>query len=376
MEPEKSNSETLDRAPITQKDSTGTASPRSRLPVTVYLVISSAALALALLTADECQSITHIPSLVYGLVLWGWWGIVGDTLWKIGARRHSTTSFSGRALAIHLPVALALGLAHLVLLWTVGFMPGWAPHQMPPVWRYLDNPNRYGLEILIYGFMFGIIGVIQQQIRVQQQAMRSLELERQFSAAQLRALQMQLEPHFLFNTLNAITTLVELGRQAEATEMLGHLNAILKCTLQRTNPEKVPLSQELEIVENYLAIEQVRFADRLRVEIKVEPNALDSLVPCFLLQPIVENAIRHGIAHCENEGLVEASARREGNLLRLRVSDSGSKSNGNSKPGNGIGLRNTRERLSHFYQDDFEMNALPLAQGGFEVAITIPYERN
>jgi LytS/YehU family sensor histidine kinase len=169
---------------------------------------------------------------------------------------------------------------------------------------------------------------------------------------------------------------VELGRQAEAVEMLAHLNAILKSTLKRTAPEKVPLSQELEIVENYLAIEQVRFADRLRIEIKIEPSTLDSLVPCFLLQPIVENAIRHGIAHCESEGLVEASARRDGHLLRLAVRDSGSGLKGYSKPGNGIGLKNTRERLAHFYQDTYNMSALPLERGGFEVTIAIPYERS
>lgn len=175
---------------------------------------------------------------------------------------------------------------------------------------------------------------------------------------------MQLEPHFLFNTLNAITTLVELGRQQEAVEMLGHLNAILKSTLKLTTPEKVPLSQELEGVENYLAIEQVRFADCLRIEIKAEPGALDSLVPCFLLQPIVENAIWHGIAHREREGLVVASSQCEGKMLRLAVRDSGSGRNSHGKPGNGIGLKNTRERLTHFYRDGYTMKAEPLDSGG------------
>jgi LytS/YehU family sensor histidine kinase len=216
---------------------------------------------------------------------------------------------------------------------------------------------------------------VQFQIRAQRDAMKSLELQKQLSAAHLRALQMQLEPHFLFNTLYAITTLVELGRQKEAAAMLGHLNAILKSTLKRTTPEKVPLSQELEMIENYLAIEQVRFADRLQIEVKVEPGALDGLVPCFLLQPIVENAVRHGIAHCENDGWIEASARRDGHSLHLRVRDTGP---GMSKPqqnGHGIGLKNTRERLTHFYQDAFAMRAQSLETGGFEVAITIPYER-
>jgi hypothetical protein len=342
-----------------------------------YVVISSIATVLALATANECQSITHIPSVLYGAVLWGWWGFVASALWKVDGRTSAVSTFSAKAISIHVLMAAFLGVLHLLALWSLGFTGlGWYAKQTPQgAWHSLMNLNRYGIEILIYGFVFGIIGIIQYQIRAQQEVMKSLALQRQLSAAQLRALQMQLEPHFLFNTLNAITTLVELGRQAEAVEMLGHLNTILKSTLKRTAPEKVPLSQELEIVENYLAIEQVRFADRLRIEIKVEPSTLDSLVPCFLLQPIVENAIRHGIARCEGEGLVEASARRDGHLLRLQVRDSGVGLNGHSKPGNGIGLKNTRERLTHFYQDAYHMSALPLETGGFEVAIAIPYER-
>jgi LytS/YehU family sensor histidine kinase len=222
--------------------------------------------------------------------------------------------------------------------------------------------------------VFGITGVIQFQLRAQVDAMEALSLQRQLSTAHLRALQMQLEPHFLFNTLNAITTLVELGRQKEAAEMLQHLNSILKSTLTRDTPQKVPLSQELELVENYLAIEQVRFADRLRVEIKVDPRAVDGLVPCFLLQPIVENAIRHGIANCESEGMVEASATRNGDLLHVLVRDTGPGRISAQPNGHGIGLKNTRERLAHFYPAGYQMEAQPLHSGGFEVSITIPYE--
>jgi hypothetical protein len=345
--------------------------------VNALAVIGSVCAVLALATASECHSITHLPSLLYGIVLWGWWGCIAGALWMLGPRKPAIMRFSPVAILLHVLVGCALGVIHLLLLGRLGFTvnDGRAPFSALEVWTSLLNINRFGMEILLYGFVFGIVGIVQFQMRAQSEAMKSLELQKQLSAAQLRALQMQLEPHFLFNTLNAITTLVELGRQAEAVEMLGHLNAILKSTLKRTTPEKVPLWQELEIVENYLAIEQVRFADRLHIEIKVEPSALDSLVPCFLLQPIVENAIRHGIAHCEDAGVVEASARREGNRLRLEVRDRGSRSNGHSQPGNGIGLRNTRERLAHFYQEAYDMKAQPLNTGGFEVAITIPYER-
>jgi Histidine kinase len=341
-----------------------------------FAIIWCATTALALVTANECRSITHLSSLLYGVLLWDWWGVVTCVLWKVGEHKPFLSGLALKSVGLHAGAAALLGWFHLVALWSLGFTGlGWyAGLSRHLAWRSLVNLNRLGVEILIYGFAFGIVGVIQYQIRSQREAMRALELQRQLSAAQLRALQMQLEPHFLFNTLNAITTLVEFGRQAEATEMLSHLNAILKSTLKRTTPEKIPLSQELEIVESYLAIEQVRFADRLRVEIKVDAGALDSLVPCFLLQPIVENAIRHGIAQCENEGLVVASAQCDGNRLWLKVSNTGSVSADSSRPGNGIGLKNTWERLAHFYQNRFEMNAAPLEEGGFQVAIAIPHE--
>jgi hypothetical protein len=364
--------------PLAGSKRDGDAGASFTLRVNGHALLFTVAGVLALVTASECQSITNIPSLAYGIVLWAWWALIASALWKFGVKAPAVMSFTTKVIATHVAAAAVLGVVHLLLLWGVGYASlgasGYTTSGL--MWRYLINVNRYGIEILIYGFIFGIIGIIQYQMRAQHEKMKSLELERQLSAAQLRALQMQLEPHFLFNTLNAITTLVELGRQAEAAEMLGHLNAILKSTLKRNAPEKVPLAQELEIVENYLAIEQVRFADRLRIEIKVEPNALDSLVPCFLLQPIVENAIRHGIAQCESNGLVQTWARREGNLLRLEVRDTGLGFNGGAKPGNGIGLKNTRERLTHFYDNSYDMKAGPLESGGFEVAIAIPYERS
>jgi sensor histidine kinase YesM len=341
------------------------------------LVIGLASLILALVTAEECHSITHLPSLLYGIVLWGWWGLIAGVIWQMGPKMPSLLRLSTFNLALHLVAGCVVATVHLVLLGSLSlFVSEWKVNA--PALRVLTGTlhlNRFGLELLIYGFIFGLIGIVQFQVRAQRDAMCSLELQRQLAAAHLKALQMQLEPHFLFNTLNAITTLVEIGRQSQAAEMLGHLNAILKRTLERNAPEKVPLAQELEIVENYLAIEQVRFADRLRVDIKVDPGALHSLVPCFLLQPIVENAIRHGIAHCEDVGVVEASARREGSRLRIAVRDSGVRAKGQATPGNGIGLTNTRERLAYFYPDAFAMEAGPMKAGGYEVAIELPYER-
>ena len=169
--------------------------------------------------------------------------------------------------------------------------------------------------------------------------------------------------------------LVELGRQQQAAEMLGHLNAILKSTLKRTTPEKIPLSKELEVVENYLAIEQVRFADRLRIEIKVEPAALDSLVPCFLLQPIVENAIRHGISRRAAGGTVTVQAAPVNGRLEIRVLDDGVglPAAWSMENANGLGLSITRERIAGLHPNgDSRFVVRNREEGGTEVEISLP----
>lgn len=279
---------------------------------------------------------------------------------------------------MHLGVAVAIAVLHLSILHlTAHWIGRVGPEADRAAYGGLEffNVGRFGIEFLMYGLIWLACSALNTQLAAQRDRMRSLELQRQLSNAHLRALQMQLEPHFLFNTLNAVTTLMELGRTEEALDTLGHLNIILKTVLKRDTPSKIPLAQELEIVDSYLAIERVRFADRLRVDIHLDPNALDGLVPCFLLQPIIENAIRHGISHCENEGCIETSAKRVGTRMQLRVRDNGPGLNGRSHPGFGLGLNNTRERLIHFYQDNYEFRASQPESGGFEVLITIPYER-
>lgn len=357
----------------------GTAGKRSKgerdtsLP---YIVVWSASAALAMMTANECSSVTHLPSLLYGVVLWGWWGLLASTLWMMGKEFPSLTPFSPRLAIAHLCAAPVAAYLHLLLLWSLSYTaaPALRASALETDWHRLMELNHFGTEILVYGFIVGVIGAIQYHSRSQRDAIHASELQRQLVSAQLQALQMQMEPHFLFNTLNAITTLVDLGRQSEAAQMLTHLNNILKATLARNMPQKVPLSQELDIVENYLAIERVRFADRLRVDIRVEQGALSGLVPSFLLQPIVENAIRHGIAHCEDQGSIETVIGHADGKLYLRVRDTGPGVPAIMQNGTGIGLKNTRERLQHFYQNRFEMRAAAMEAGGFEVAISIPFE--
>ncbi|MGA8500066.1 MAG: histidine kinase [Candidatus Sulfotelmatobacter sp.] len=335
---------------------------------------------LTLATTVECafSLASWFRALLYGAVLWLWWAGVAEILWRAGKRWPSVLKVFAANAGVQLVAAAIVAALHLA---TLHFTAHWIAHvgsdAQREVYGQLSffNLGRFGVEFLTYALVWFACAALHTQLAAQRDAMRSLQLERQLSSAHLRALQMQLEPHFLFNALNAVAALMDLDRKQEALETLEHLNTILKTGLKRNTPSKIPLAQELEIVESYLAIERVRFADRLRVDMNLDPNALDGLVPCFLLQPIIENAIRHGIAQCENDGCIQTSAKRVGTHMQLEVRDNGPGMNGKSHPGFGIGLSNTRERLVHFYQDDFELRANQPTSGGFEVLITIPYER-
>jgi signal transduction histidine kinase len=375
------SSSNLTLTSVTPSDADGGNAPtiqERRHFIGFSVVIFSVTFALALLTANECVSVFHLPSVLYGVVLWCWWGVIASSIWTLGRRSASLLRFSPQVLGLHLLTGSALAAIHLLLLGSLHFNSAQKWHSLNSAFTLSFERltvNRFGFDLIIYGFIVGAIAVVRLQLLAQRAAIRSLELERQLSASQLRALQSQLEPHFLFNTLNAITSLVGLGRREQAMQTLGHLNDILHTTLRRSAPEKVPLSQELEIINHYLAIEKVRFSDRLHVFNSVDPEALDGLVPCFLLQPLVENAIRHGIANCEDCGIIKTSAVRDGAKLIIQVSDNGPGINGSPQPGHGIGLRNTSARLSHFYAErsSFCIDSPP--SGGFIVSMTIPYEK-
>jgi hypothetical protein len=369
---------------LTRSNIPSHTSGTSSLPFRGAAVIFASTIVMTVLTAVECHGYlalihpdaTLASLLLFASIYWLWWGVLAIAMWALGQRWPSTLSCTASALMLHSIAACLLGVTHLVLLQRyVNYAAKyWGDPTAPPL-DYL-TVVRFGFEFLLYAFLFGISGFLHIQSQSQKNALRSLELEKQLSQAQLATLQMQMEPHFLFNTLNAVTTLVELKRNEEASETLAHLNTILRKTLQRNVPEKIPFAQELQIVESYLAIQQVRFADRLHVKIETTPEALEGLVPCFLLQPIVENAIRHGISRVEGYGLLETSVERIGDTLRLRVRDNGPGLNGSStNTGHGIGIKNTRDRLSYFYPDAYDFAAIEPERGGYEVTIQIPYER-
>jgi len=201
--------------------------------------------------------------------------------------------------------------------------------------------------------------------------LRAAELQSQLMRAQLSALKMQLQPHFLFNTLNAIMVLVRQQKGRQAEEMVARLSDLLRCVLEDVEAQEVPLRRELEYLKLYLSIEQVRFQDRLQVDISADAAILDAAVPHMGLQPIVENAIRHGIGRSSSAGRIEIVARRVNETLQIKVKDDGP---GLSlSTGRGIGLANTRARLEQLYGKAAQLSVENGEAGGAVATMVLPY---
>ena len=355
-----------------------------RMDIVGIPAVLAIACTLAVITANECHynftrnGLTgpYAPSLLFGILTWLWWGAMVLILWAAARRWAAILHFSASTVLVHLAIACVLAVSHQILLqhfiqWSSQAWPSWG-HLYSSL--YLESPGRIGIDLLVYCVLYGVSVLMYTRSQQQRTLVQKLEVERQLSQAHLKALQTQMEPHFLFNTLNAVTSLVDLGRNKEASEALGHLDTILRSTLRRRAPEKIPFLEELRTVESYLAIQQVRFSNRLKVKIETTPEALEGLVPCFLLQPIVENAIHHGIAPLLVGGLIETSVKKVGNRLWMQIRDNGA-GPGHASEGYGIGIRNTRERLAYFYPGTHEFLASARESGGYEVTIEIPFER-
>ncbi|HLZ14211.1 MAG TPA: histidine kinase [Candidatus Acidoferrum sp.] len=219
---------------------------------------------------------------------------------------------------------------------------------------------------------------VKQWNRVNRERERSHKAEDEAREARLSALQYQLNPHFLFNALNAVSTLILEKRDEDATRMISHICDVLRTSLASDSPSLISLAEEITVVEKYLAIEQIRIGPRLTIALFVDEDVLQSRVPAKILQPLIENAVKHGISRVPGEGQITIRGHREGDRLKLLVRNTGEAHSGSGLPGlraAGIGLTNTRQRLHTLYGSDFTLSLDWPPDGGCQVCLDLPFQR-
>ena len=286
-------------------------------------------------------------------------------------------------IALHLGVSFVFSILSAAIEAPILMVLGVFPSAVPPA------SVAEGVSVLLsFGPQGGVIRywaivAVQAVYRLHQNAqarereafelkVQSSELARQLTTAQLSALKMQLQPHFLFNTLGAIMVLIQQQKTAQAEAMVAKLADLLRLTLDDVDAQEVPLWRELEFLRRYLSIEQVRFEDRLRVQITADAALSDALVPHLVLQPIVENAVRHGLGRSEEPVAIDVSAIGGDGTLTLIVADDGPGLPPTPSEQTGIGLRNTRNRLKRLYDQDASLVVENATPRGVRVTITLP----
>ena len=269
--------------------------------------------------------------------------------------------------AIHMALGSALVLAKMAVFLGVAGSLGLI-RSAPPFWYALFA--FAGQDLVVYWAAALATHVMHHARAVRERDVASARLETELAGAQLQTLKAQIQPHFLFNTLNAISTLVR-DDPAEAERVVGYLSEMLRVTLAHHRAHEVTVREEMEMLAPYLEIERVRFGDRLTVEVAVEPGAQAACVPHLLLQPLVENAVRHGIGPRRQPGWIRVEVGVEGEWLRLAVEDNGRGFEGPPRRG-AIGLENTRSRLRQLYGDAHRFAIRSTPDVGTRVEIDVP----
>jgi len=335
------------------------------------LVNSKAGMAIPSVQAGKLLALNlalwYLPALLMPSVVWA-------------ARRFPfDTGHKARALLAHAAGALVFAAACLVGLIGVRFLiwedaGKWVGATWPQFFQRIAF-EQLDWCLMVYAVIVGVSHAIALYHESQQRKLRAAHLETQVVEARLKTLEAELHPHFLFNTLHAISTLVHRDPES-ADRMISRLSDLLRITFDRSGEPKVTLKEEIDFLQKYLDIEQTRFQDRLRVSVNVEADALDGEVPRMILQPIVENAIKHGIAGRQGGDQIHITAGRNGERLWMQVRDNG----GGLQVGTlralrtGVGLANTRDRLDCLYGRLYRLEFSD-RDGGLSVLIDIPFQR-
>ena len=314
-------------------------------------------------------------ALSFSMPRWYSWGLLAPAVFwvdrKLGGKRTLA-----RRVAMHVPLGIAWTSTAIFLRLAVRPLRG-APFPPNVVEFFLE---RFYWDLLIYAVIAGVsisrdyaAQVRERDRRAHELALETADLERRLVEARLQSLRAQLQPHFLFNALNTISAFTETSPQT-ARRLMGQLGDLLRASLTHAARPLVTLGEELTFLDDYLAIESARFEGRITVSVNAEDELLDAMVPSFLFQPLVENAIRHGVAPKVSGGHVEVTATRDRPVLRLRVRDNGVglRAGWQFPRDAGVGLRNVASRLEHLYGRTNLLRIGPGASGGVDVQIDLP----
>jgi two-component system LytT family sensor kinase len=301
---------------------------------------------------------------------WYLWAALTPAIAWLAHRVPIVPSRWGRAALVHAPTSIAVAGAKLGARVWLGHL--WPSALATTTFRNMVMA-QFHLNLITYWVIAGLAQAVDHYRKYRDRELHASHLEMQLAQAQLDVLRMQLHPHFLFNTLHAISTLVRKDPE-RAERTIAQLSDLLRLTLGTIGRQKTTVKDELEFVDRYLAIQQTRFGDRLIVAHAIDPGALDALVPTQILQPLVENAVRHGIGPRASGGRVDIAVAHANGALLLRIADDGVGAPAGALA-EGVGLANTRARLKELYGGD-RLRVSTAPGEGFAVAITVPYERD
>lgn len=372
--------------PLTIADEGARLRRLTRILFAIVWVIPSGLAALQLTVVGDASG-THYgigTSLLWQGSAWMLWGLWSQLVLTLVDRVKLDTARVLPWLSIHAGMTVIISAANVLAI-------AWLDHvfgAMGQVTSYafalrVVLVNHLDIQVVLYWAVLGAAYMVEFVRRYRERDRAAAELEQKLARTQLEALRMQLNPHFLFNALNSVAELMEMDVQ-EAQRTLIRVSDLLRLSLRSAGQSLIPVWQEIELVELYLQIARVRYGSGLAVDIDVDPNAVDLLVPSFLLQPIVENALKHGLAPGHPDQLITVRLARAGSSLEIVVEDNGKGLDGllttsgrflatvPSVDGLGIGLTNTRSRLAMLYGDRYAFRMSNQAGGGCRVDIRLP----
>jgi hypothetical protein len=316
------------------------------------------------------------------LTIWYIWGCLSPLILSLGRRFPCEGRAWLKGLLVHLTAGVIVAAVHTAaatwLRIVIQPFDVWSDTRPFLIQYQSELRNFFLFDFFVYWAILGVGYAFDYRERYRERESLASQLKAQLAQAQLESLKMQLHPHFLFNTLHTIAGLVRGNEKVPAVNMIAGLSDLLRRALDNADEQEVPLREELKFTELYLDIQKARFSDRLTVRMEIEPETLDALVPNLMLQPLVENAIRHGISLNDSAGVIVINAYRDEGLLRIRVCDDGPglQSGWRMEESEGIGLANTGERLKHLYGAEHRFELRNGETGGMTVAITIPFRGN